>query len=126
MSIDKFNFSVRTRNSLKRGRIRTEEQLRALDSADLLKLRGIGVKSLNEIQQKLEMADSQRREKQRQEPVPHGSYLHGYREGSEAMRSAVIRELTRMARRLNVDQGTAVAEACEIVKGLEVMKDGKS
>ena len=53
--------------------------------------------------------------------APYGSYMHGYNEGKEAMRRAVIRELTRMDRHLNGDQQEAVSEACGLVKMIEVL-----
>lgn len=54
MKIDRLNLSVRAWNCLKRAGIDTVEQLRTKTTKDLQKIRGMGVKTIEEIRQKLQ------------------------------------------------------------------------
>ncbi len=120
MKIEDLNLSVRATNALRRAGIRTTEQLMCMEPKDLLCIRSLGHKSLWEIQNAMKELEQKERE-QAKEPATHGSYMHGYQEGKEGMRRAVIRELTRMARHLNGDQQEAISEACGMVKMIEVL-----
>ena len=120
MKIENLNLSVRARNALMRAGVRTTDQLMSMEADDLRKMRNIGEKTLYEIQKTMKTVETLERQSQ-QEQAPNGSYLHGYREGREGMRRAVIRELTRMSRRLNGDQQEALCEACGVVKMIEVL-----
>lgn len=53
MLIEKLNFSVRTYNCLKRGKIDTVEQLREKSDDDLMAIRCFGISCLKEVHQKL-------------------------------------------------------------------------
>ena len=54
MLIEKLNFSVRTYNCLKRGKIYTVEQLREKSDDELMSIRCFGVGCLKEVHQALE------------------------------------------------------------------------
>lgn len=54
MKIENLNFSVRTYNILKRGKIDTVEQLQQLSDDELMCVRNLGRHSLEEIHEKLE------------------------------------------------------------------------
>lgn len=120
MKISEIDFSVRTSNCLRRAGITTVEQLEELETRDLMALRGFGQKCLEEVHQKLGVVNNARKRDAIQSAPADGSYLHGYREGAEAMRSAIIRELTRASRQLKSVCGGMLLEACEIVKRTEV------
>lgn len=120
MKIENLNLSVRARNALMRAGVRTTEQLMTLEVDDLRKMRNIGKKTLYEVQRTMKKVEELEREASMQQ-VPNGSHLHGYQEGREGMRRAVVRELTRMARRMNGDQQEALSEACDKVKMIEVL-----
>lgn len=53
MLIEKLNFSVRTYNCLKRGKIDTVEQLRGKSDDELMAIRCFGISCLKEVHQKL-------------------------------------------------------------------------
>ena len=53
MKIEELNFSVRTYNCLKRGKIDTVEQLRETSDDDLMAIRCFGISCLKEVHQKL-------------------------------------------------------------------------
>ena len=53
MKIEELNFSVRTYNCLKRGKIDTVEQLREKSDDDLMAIRNFGITCLKEVHQKL-------------------------------------------------------------------------
>lgn len=120
MKIEDLNLSVRASNALRRAGVRTTEQLMTMDAQDLLRIRNLGHKSLSEIQKVMTVLEKEERQAL-QEPAPHGSYLHGYQEGKEAMRRAVIRELTRMGRHMTMDAQEALSRACVFIKGIEVL-----
>ena len=120
MKIEELKLSVRARNALMRAGIRTTEQLMTLEADDLRKVRNIGEKTLYEIQRTMKKVEELERIAQTKQ-APNGSYLHGYQEGKEGMRRAVIRELTRMGRRLNRDQHEILSEACGMIKMIEVL-----
>lgn len=120
MKIEELNLSVRARNALRRAGVRTTEQLMCMDAKDLLCIRSLGQKTLWEIQGVMKEL-TQREQAELTEPAAHGSYMHGFHEGKESMRRAVIRELTRMSRRLNGDQQEIISEACGMVKMIEVL-----
>lgn len=120
MKIEELNLSVRARNALSRAGVKTTEQLMCMDAKDILRIRSLGQKSLWEIQGVMKEL-AQREQAEMKEPAAHGSYMHGFHEGKEGMRRAVIRELTRFARRLNGDQQEVISEACSMVKMIEVL-----
>ena len=120
MKVEDLKLSVRARNALMRAGVRTTEQLMTLETDDLRGMRNIGEKTLYEIQNTMKTVEALERRAQ-QEQAPNGSYLHGYQEGKEGMRRAVVRELTRMARRVNGDQQEILSEACGMVKMIEVL-----
>ena len=120
MKIEDLNLSVRARNALRRAGVRTTEQLMSMETSDLLSIRSLGQKTLQEIQNAVKVLEEKERDTAKA-PAPHGSYLHGYQEGSERMRRAVIRELTKLGRRMNGDQQEALSIACGIIKGIEVL-----
>lgn len=120
MKIEELNLSVRARNALMRAGVRTTEQLMTMEADDLRRIRNIGDKTLYEIQRTMKKVEEQERKLQA-EQMPNGSYLHGYQEGKEAMRRAVIRELTRLSRRVNGDQQEILSEACGMIKMIEVV-----
>lgn len=120
MKIEELNLSVRARNALMRAGVRTTEQLMTLEADDLRKMRNIGDKTLYEIQRTMKKMEELERKASMQQ-LPNGSYLHGFHEGKEGMRRAVVRELTRMARRMNGDQQAALSEACDKVRMIEVL-----
>ena len=120
MKIDKLDFSVRTSNCLRRAGITTVEQLEELETRDLMALRGFGQKCLEEVHQKLAALENVRKREAAKGAPADGSYLHGYREGAEAMRSAIIRELTRYSRQGRGVGGGALLMACEIARKTEV------
>lgn len=121
MKIEELNLSVRTSNALRRAGVRTTEQLETLEATDLLKLRGFGQCCLKEIQGILDQLHKQEAERRQEGVAANGTYLHGYQEGKEAMRRAVIKEMTRMARHLTGEQKDAISEACGLVKMIEVL-----
>lgn len=53
MKIEDMNFSVRTYNCLKRGKIDTVEQLRETSDEDLMAIRCFGIACLKEVHEKL-------------------------------------------------------------------------
>lgn len=53
MKIDELNFSVRTYNCLKRGKIDTVEQLRETSDEDLMRIRCFDIACLQEVHEKL-------------------------------------------------------------------------
>jgi DNA-directed RNA polymerase subunit alpha len=55
MSIDELDLSVRSYNCLKRAGINTVEELIQRSEADMMKVRNLGRKSLDEVVQKLAM-----------------------------------------------------------------------
>lgn len=62
MLIEKLNFSVRTYNCLKRGKIDTVEQLREKSDDDLMAIRCFGISCLKEVHQKLGQEPPERKE----------------------------------------------------------------
>lgn len=120
MKIEELNLSVRARNALRRAGVRTTEQLMSMETQDLMSIRSLGQKSVQEIQGVMRELEQQERESI-QAPAAHGSYMHGYQEGKEGMRRAVIRELTRMSRRMTGQEQEAVSMACALVKMIEVL-----
>ncbi len=54
MNIDELELSVRSYNCLKRAGINTVEELTNKTSEDMMKVRNLGKKSLEEVEQKLE------------------------------------------------------------------------
>ena len=120
MKIEELNLSVRASNALRRAGVRTTEQLMSMEPADLRRLRSVGDKTADEIMRAMKLIEGMEREEQA-DPAPTGSYMHGYSEGKEGMRRAVIRALTRFSRRLNGDQQEAISEACAMVKMIEVL-----
>lgn len=87
---------------------------------DLMGIRNLGQKTLWEIQRVMKTLEQKERDKV-QKIAPRGSYLHGYQEGSEGMRRAVIRELTKMCRHRGATEQQMLTEACAIVKRIEVL-----
>ena len=120
MKIEELNMSARATNALRRAGIRTSEQLMSLEPEDLMKLRSVGEITVREVRNTIKVLQELERKKMEELPA-NGSYLHGYNEGKEAMRRAVIREMTRFARRLNRDQQETISEACAMVKMIEVL-----
>ena len=120
MKISEIDFSVRTSNCLRRAGIKTVEELEQLGTADLMALRGFGQKCLEEVHQKLGVVNNARKRDAIQSAPADGSYLHGYREGAEAMHSAIIRELTRYSRQGRGVGGGVLLMACEIARKTEV------
>ena len=120
LKIEELNLSVRARNALMRAGVRTSEQLMSMEVDDLRKIRNIGDKTLYEVQRTMKKLEEQERVAQVQQ-APNGSYLHGYCEGKEGMRRAVVRELTRLARRASREQQEILSEACGMVKMIEVL-----
>ena len=120
MTIQDMNLSVRARNSLMRAGIRTTEQLMTMDAGDLLKIRNLGQKTLDEIQGAMKLLEK-REQKEVQKIAPRGSYLHGYQEGADAMRRAAIRELTKRSRHMTIDQQQIFSKACDLIKEIEVL-----
>ena len=120
MKIEELNMSARATNALRRAGIRTTEQLMCLEPEDLMKLRSVGEIIVREVRSTIKVLQELERKKQEDLPA-NGSYLHGYNEGKEGMRRAVIRELTRFARRLSGEQQEAISEACGMVKMIEVL-----
>lgn len=120
MKIEEMSLSVRARNALLRSGLRTSEQLMSMDAEDLLHIRNLGQKTLKEIQAVVKSLEKQEKEKQ-ERIAPRGSYLHGYQEGSEAMRRAVIRELTRMSRHKSAEEQQLLTMACGVIKSIEVL-----
>ena len=55
MTIDELDLSVRSFNCLKRANINTVEDLISKTGEDMMKVRNMGKKSLDEVQKKLEM-----------------------------------------------------------------------
>ena len=55
MTIDELDLSVRSFNCLKRANINTVEDLISKTAEDMMKVRNMGKKSLDEVQNKLEM-----------------------------------------------------------------------
>ena len=53
MKIDELDLSVRSYNALKRARIDTVEELKAMSDEQLQRVRGLGAQSIEEIRQKL-------------------------------------------------------------------------
>jgi DNA-directed RNA polymerase subunit alpha len=53
MTIDELDLSVRSFNCLKRANIHTVQELAQLDEADLMRVRNLGKKSMDEVRQKL-------------------------------------------------------------------------
>jgi DNA-directed RNA polymerase subunit alpha len=53
MTIDELDLSVRSYNCLKRAGINTVQELAQLDEADLMRVRNLGKKSMDEVRQKL-------------------------------------------------------------------------
>ena len=62
MKIEELNFSVRTYNCLKRGKIDTVEQLREKSDNDLMAIRCFGISCLKEVHQKLGQDPQERKE----------------------------------------------------------------
>ena len=62
MKIEELNFSVRTYNCLKRGKIDTVEQLREKSDDELMAIRCFGIYCLKEVHQKLGQEPSERKE----------------------------------------------------------------
>lgn len=120
MKIEELNLSVRARNALRRAGIRTTEQLMSMQAGDLLNIRCVGQKTLEEIQTVVNALEKKERNLA-QEPAAYGSYLHGYAEGKEGMRRAVIRELTRMARHMTGDRQEVISDACARIETIEVL-----
>lgn len=120
MKVEDLNLSVRASNALRRAGVHTMEQLMSMDSGDLLRIRNLGQKTLKEIQAVVKILEQKEREKV-QKAGTRGSYMHGYQEGSEAMRRAVIRELTRMGRHKNNDDQKIVSEMCVAIREIEVL-----
>jgi len=120
MKVEELNLSVRASNALRRAGVRTTEQLMSMEADDLLRIRNLGQKTLKEIQQVTKTLEKKERDKQ-QKIAPRGSYLHGYQEGSEGMRRAVIRELTHMARRTTREEQEILSNACAVVKKIEIL-----
>ncbi|MCQ2555701.1 MAG: DNA-directed RNA polymerase subunit alpha, partial [Clostridia bacterium] len=54
MSIEELDLSVRSSNCLKRASINTVEELTQKSEADMMKVRNLGRKSLEEVKQKLQ------------------------------------------------------------------------
>lgn len=120
MKIEELNLSVRARNALLRSGVRTTEQLMSMDAEDLLRIRNLGKKTLTEIQSIMKTLEKKEKDKV-QKIAPRGSYLHGYQEGSEGMRRAVIRELTKMGRHRNAEDQQLLTTACGVIKSIEVL-----
>jgi DNA-directed RNA polymerase alpha subunit len=53
MTIDELDLSVRSYNCLKRAGINSVQELAQLDEADLMRVRNLGKKSMDEVRQKL-------------------------------------------------------------------------
>ena len=53
MTIDELDLSVRSYNCLKRAGINSVQELAKLDEADLMRVRNLGKKSMDEVRQKL-------------------------------------------------------------------------
>lgn len=119
MKIEDLNLSVRASNALRRAGIRTTKQLMSMDAGDLLRIRNLGHKSLDEIQKTIAALEELER-KEQSANAPHGSYLHGYQEGKEGMRRAAIRELTKMGRRMDRENQELISMACSIIREIEV------
>jgi len=66
-SIRKEHFSVRTYNALRRAEITTFSQLRSLTREDLCKIRNIGIRGIQEIEEKLEMLTEQQKDDEQSE-----------------------------------------------------------
>lgn len=120
MKIDDMGFSVRVRNILRRAGIETTEQLQELNIDDLMRIRGLGEKCVEEIRGKMKLADRAVTREMLQAAPSDGTYLHGFREGAEAMRSALIRELTRRARRTKGTIKAGLQAAADIAEDVEV------
>ena len=120
MKIENLSLSARATNALRRAGIRNTEQLMSMAPEDLRRIRSVGEKTVDEIMKTIEVVKGLERESQ-EAPAPHGSYLHGFNEGKESMRWAVIREMTRFSRRLPGEQQEAISEACAMVKMIEVL-----
>lgn len=120
MRIEELSLSLRPYNALKRAGIHTVEQLERLDDIDLLKMRGLGEKSLYEIRDCLRQAGRTETRETLQNAPRDGKYLHGYREGAEAFRSAFLREMARRIRRTKGSIRAGLQVAAEIAEEMEV------
>ena len=103
-----------------RAGVRTTEQLMSMDAEDLLRIRNLGQKTLGEIQTTMKSLEEKQR-KETQRIAPRGSYVHGYQEGSEAMRRAAIRELTRRGGHMAPEFQAFLSTVCDVVKEIEVL-----
>lgn len=118
MKIEEWKLSTRTRNCLRRAGIRTVEELRVQTPEDLLAIRGFGPLCLQEVQAHLEGVEFKVK---KLEPAPEGTYLHGYREGANAMRAELILELSRRIRRSCGEIRTVLMELQEYIQEVEVI-----
>lgn len=97
MKLEELDFTVRTYNCLRRAGIETTEQLQSMSTLDLLRIRSLGRRSLEEIEEKLAALKLKHETSKVIRPVIPRSKLHeGFYDGAQAMRSAAIREINRM------------------------------
>ena len=116
MTLDELNLSTRSRNCLKRAGVHTAEQVAAMDSQELMGVRGLGEGCLREIRKAVAVSGVTLSQKE----VPaDGSYLHGYREGAAAMKAAIIKNLNLEARQYRGAVRTGILAALETVRETE-------
>lgn len=116
MNLNELQLSARSRNCLKRAGVHTVEEVAAMDTGELMMVRGLGEGCLREIR-KAVAASGVAAPK---EDVPaDGSYLHGYREGAAAMKAAIIRNLNMEARQYHGAVRTGILAALETARETE-------
>ena len=121
IEIHKLGLSVRAINCLRRGRNFTIEKLEKTGDKDLMKIRNMGEKTLEEIHRQLERYHARVAAGEAEPPMGEAEAARvEHQQGAEAMRQDVLYVLKSMAIRTNGISGAVLRAACKEIEKLEV------